>query len=510
MQIQASNETPYRIPEDPGFSRRFDGLRVACTTGASGVACGQLLALHGDVDRFVESLKRGLYQAPLVWNADQKAASRWISLQHHRLARNARRVADALAKDPGADPEQMRQAAALGMHHLGEAMKSEMADAAREPRHYVALHAFLRPAMDGGWENHEIALQIQTHEVSCNVQSLYFRALLLARSGGVLTLQQIEILDAWLLMWMPSMRGVVEAPLGPSLRADLESNHGLRTRPAELAARGLYLPLAPLERCFSSLVRKFQNGEIVPADGHASRFRLEEHMVVLDLVRRALRGVRREPASRAHREAWSAAAELHVGIAEITARAFTATQANGARIYDVMRRKVRVVDVSASGLGLEGDLAGCGEIVVGDVVALRLTPDGPVELGKVARRARADDGGRVHIGVPGATGSPEAGILVGVRQLSKAVRRLSVTYSAGTASARSEQMLFVAGEDASGRNDAFLVAESAIADRRPFVAEVDGQSFTMGLNRVRDRGRGWALAGFEIFAMAKTPILAAA
>jgi hypothetical protein len=181
------------------------------------------------------------------------------------------------------------------------------------------------------------------------------------------------------------------------------------------------------------------------------------------------------------------------------------------RIYDIVRRTVRVVDVSASGFGLEGDLAGCGEIAVGDVVALRRTLEGPVELGKVARRLRADDDGRVHLGVMRATGSPEARILVGVKQLSKAVRRLSVTYSAGNAGARSEQMLFVPGDDPSGRNDAFLVAESAIADRRSFVAEIGGQTFTLGLNRVRDRGRGWALAGFEIFAMARTaPSLAAA
>lgn len=532
MRIQASTDAPFKIPDDPGFASRFDELRVACGAGASRLACEQLVALHDDVDRFVEGLKRALYLAPLVWTAEQKGASRWISLQHHRLARNARRVAEALALDAGADPDQTRHAAALGMHHLAEAMKCEMADAAREPRHFAALHAFLRPAVDGGWEHHEVSLQIQTREVSCTVESLYFRALLLARSGGVLTLQQLEILDAWLLMWMPAMRGVPELPDGPSLRADLDSNHGLRTRPPGRASRGLYLPLPPLERSFRSMVRKFQNGEIVPADGHASRMRLEEHMVVLDLVRRALRGVRHEPVSRAPRVPSGTTVELHVGIAEIMARAFMATQPAGAtlevldnpktasserhesdrplsRIYDVVRRKVRVVDVSASGFGLEGDPAGCGEIAVGDVVALRLTHEGPVELGKVARRVRADDDGRVHIGVLRAASSAEAGILVGVRQLSKAVRRLSVTYSAGRPGVRSEQLLYVAGEDPSGRNDAFLVPESAISDRRSFTAEIGGQTFTLGLNRVRDRGRGWVLAGFEIFAMAKTTPLQA-
>jgi hypothetical protein len=71
-------------------------------------------------------------------------------------------------------------------------------------------------------------------------------------------------------------------------------------------------------------------------------------------------------------------------------------------------------------------------------------------------------------------------------------------------------MLYVPGRDPSGRDDAFLVAESAVDDRRPFEALVGNQTFTLGLNRVRDRGRGWVLSGFEIFALRKTTPLRAA
>src|SRR4029079_14424480 len=70
-----------------------------------------------------------------------------------------------------------------------------------------------------------------------------------------------------------------------------------------------------------------------------------------------------------------------------------------AGIYDINRRNVRVIDVSASGLGLEGSLPECSEIAVGDIVALRLSPEGPLELGKVARRAFPADDGAVGMDV---------------------------------------------------------------------------------------------------------------
>jgi len=532
MDRHESATEPQQIPNDPGFAPRFKEIRAACSSGSLRAAYEKLLSLHGDADSFVDGLKRGLFAAPIAWNDEQKGAIRWISLQHHLLARSARRLAEALALEPETSVEQLSHAVALGLHHMAEAMKCEMADAPREPRHYALLHALMRMAIARGWQRDGLRLQVQGRDLRCTAESLYFRALLLARSSGPLSIQQVEILDAWFCMWMPALRGISEAPEGPSLCAGLDSSHGLRRNPPATGA-ALYLAMLPIERGYQAIVRHFQDGEIVPTEGHASRFRLEEHMVVLDMTRRVLRRIRNEPAARAPRLPSGVTTELHVGVGEIGTRPFVAAAPASIpaslvpygpsdtlpprrerenpidAVYDVARRKVLVVDVSASGLGLEGELADCKDIAVGDIVALRLTDAGPLELGKVMRRAAAD-AGRVVIGVHRASGLGEGRVLIGVRQLSAAVQRLAVTRSSGKSVSRHEQLLFVPGKDGSGRQDAFLIAESALADRAAFEAEVGDQTFSLRINRVRDHGRGWALAGFEIFAMRKHAPLAAA
>lgn len=523
-----------RIPDDPGFARRFEQLSEACAAGSATAAFEKLGSLHADADRFIEGLKRDLFRAPLAWNDEQQAAVRWIALQHHRFARNARRVADVLARDAGAGPSQKALATAFALHHLAEAMKCEMADNPRGAQHFSALNALMKAAIASGFERMPISLQVQGEEDRCTVESLFFRALLLARSGGVLSHEQVEILDAWFWLWMPALHGETQKPEGASMRVDLESTRGLSRTPDGAARSALYLPLPPLERGFRAIVEQFQDGVIVPSQGHASRFRIEEHMVVLDMVRRTLRGMHRPPIVRAKREPSSVSTELHVGIAEIMSRGFKPaapatpgielltlqgseggpSRADGdpfAAIFDIARRNIQVIDVSASGLGLAGDLAECGEIQVGDIVALRLARGGPLELGKVARRAFPDSGGRVVIGVERSDAMPSGRVVIGVRQLSAGVQQLAVTPGARGGSSRPEMMLFVPGQDSTGRQDAFLVSESALLQGRAFEAEVGDQAFSFRLNRVRDRGRGWLLAGFEIFGMRKVgPLLAAA
>jgi hypothetical protein len=90
-----------------------------------------------------------------------------------------------------------------------------------------------------------------------------------------------------------------------------------------------------------------------------------------------------------------------------------------------------------------------------------------------------------------------------VRQISPAVQRVAMTAAAGNPARRTEQMLFVPGNDSTGRQDAFLVSDSAPVHGQAFEATVGDQTFSLRLNRVRDRGRGWVLAGFEIFGMRK-------
>ena len=58
--------------------------------------------------------------------------------------------------------------------------------------------------------------------------------------------------------------------------------------------------------------------------------------------------------------------------------------------------------------------------------------------------------------------------------------------------------LYVPGDDESGRRDAFLVSEAMFQQQHSYVARVGEEAFTLRFNRVRAKGRGWLLAGFEI------------
>src|SRR4051812_49339697 len=58
--------------------------------------------------------------------------------------------------------------------------------------------------------------------------------------------------------------------------------------------------------------------------------------------------------------------------------------------------------------------------------------------------------------------------------------------------------VYVPGGDESGAHDAFLVPEKIVIDGNSHDARIGDDVFTLQFNRMRRKGRGWALAGFEI------------
>jgi hypothetical protein len=58
--------------------------------------------------------------------------------------------------------------------------------------------------------------------------------------------------------------------------------------------------------------------------------------------------------------------------------------------------------------------------------------------------------------------------------------------------------VFVAGADDSGRHDAFLLPENLQRDNAEFRTRAGNDLYKLRFNRVRNKGRGWVLAGFEI------------
>jgi hypothetical protein len=63
---------------------------------------------------------------------------------------------------------------------------------------------------------------------------------------------------------------------------------------------------------------------------------------------------------------------------------------------------------------------------------------------------------------------------------------------------RSRTFLYVPGRDPSGRHDAYLGTDANAAHPEPMRVRAGDEIYAVRLNRVRERGRGWALVGFEV------------
>ncbi len=419
-------------------------------------------------------------------------------------------LAHAIAAGAEDDPLAPR-VVALTLAHAGEAMKWE---AARERPDFLALHGLLG-TLPAERRREPLVVPAEGRGREAMVESLYFRALLLDRfASGSLTRQQVEVLDAWLWEWMPQLLGTASDPGGPFLRVDLDANAGLRE-----GSRGdddgpcLYLPLPALEGLRRAVVRELHRGRMVPAHGCAGEMRLEEHVAVLEALRRAFEPAEGEREKRARREhASGTRTEVWLGLEEIRALGFglgdapapvpalslveSPLVASGGSApppapgaVDPTRRYLWRVDESATGVGFEALESDARGIEVGDVLGWR-GEGGACELGRVSRRLAAGADGQVFLGVQ-RLGAAHA-------------LRLARRHPFEQGSAESTH-LFVPGADESGRHDAFLVPEKEYATGEAYHARPGEGVFTVQFNRVRARGRGWILAGFEVLPAAARP-----
>lgn len=499
-----------RITEHPTRSDTM-ALRLAALAGSAmddpARAMSLLVDLHREVSLATAALNSRLLRSALQWTDADKAEAVAMDAAHHKLAGIACGLSRSLSNLGPPGDAQVGLAAALALCSLGDAAKYDAAVGRTRPHDYAAMHSLIRLAITGSFHRQTMDLEIEGRPARCTVEGLYFRALLLARfAGGTLNCKQLEILDGWIWMWMPALKSTAQPPAGAALRADLDSTTGLTRGPRGEAGPSLYLPQGPIEDAYRAVVAEFHDGRIVPAGRLAATFRIEDHVAVLDLVRQGLRESRKEPVTRAVRRPEGRMVEMHVGVAEVMARAFSppapvpaaislATRA-GKRIeaprresehdvalreiYEPVRRLVRVVDESDTGLGLEGDMADCGHVCAGDLVGMRLHEDGPLVLGRVARS------------IPGR----HATVSIGVHRLTSASHPMDVL-PIGEAD-EGHAPLYVPGLEPSGTHDGFLVSDAVFTKGGRIGVAVESMRYTLRFNRVRERGRGWVLAGFEV------------
>ena len=482
-----------RLPASLAFQRadhraEFDRARLAVRSTLKNISideavkdlCDLGAALGGGVAR----LKRELLASALCWNEENRSLIDWIHQQHRRLADAAR----TLLADTATLPPQL---AALALHHEAEAMKWM---AGRDRPDLAALNVLAARAYELGIARHSIAWAFDGRGCQTTLEALYLRVLLIDRLGtGVLTRQQVEVLDAWLFDWRNDLRLFDARREGPALHVDLATARGLRAEAPADEARVLWLALAPLERRRQAVVREMQHGRIVPAYGCASEFRIEEHVTVLAHLQRAFIAPTEAAARRTAREAAPGTrVEAWAGLHEILARAGGPATAEG---IDPSRRYFWLCDTSAGGCGFEAFEQDAAGLEIGDLVGWR--NGGAVSLGRIIRRLPSKTQGQVFLGV---------------RILSENTMPFTLE-RADIESPSAETHLYVPGDDASGRRDAFLVPESGFSAERAYRACVGDERWTLRFNRVRERGRGWILAGFEIVvpqsAPAPAPITAA-
>lgn len=504
MRMAAAVNPASQAVQRSSFDRRLEELESLPAATPATLAAEEFVRLHTDIEPFVVSLKHRMLTSAFPWTDEDRANAEWIYATHHRLARVAHAATEASAPT---HPAATLQLAAHTLFYMGEAVKCEIAVGAQKPHDYAGLHAIMRWAISARCERTVTSIDLDAAPANCTLEGLYFRALLLADfAGGNMTCKQIEILDAWMLMWMPALKSVRVAPPGSPRRADLDSSAGLRRGPRADGGPSLYLPQAPIERAYRAVIESLHQGRILPEKGLASELRIEEHVAVLDLIRGALGRSRDEYVPRQDRRPTSAIVEAHVGLAEIvksafspeaatdstamaleTVRAISAGSARGASfnegIFDRKRRLLQLVNASESGLGLEAIHAPCEEIAVGDLLAVRPGSRSPLAIGKVSRRLPTPDHG---------------GCSLGVSILTKAAQRVTLSPQAGAKDPTPFPAIYVPGEDDSGRHDGFLVSEREFSESGPLAVNVNGTVVTLRFNRVRDKGRNWVLGGFEI------------
>jgi hypothetical protein len=143
-------------------------------------------------------------------------------------------------------------------------------------------------------------------------------------------------------------------------------------------------------------------------------------------------------------------------------------------------------DVSFTGYLLEVPAAAAEDLHLHELVALRPEPEQPPLLARVARRVFDPETGMISLGV----------------QLLCDPALQPGTAALQPAAGPSETYIFVPGADGTGRRDGFLVSYRALESPEPHTLAAGGRTYSLAFNRVRQHGRGWALAGFEILAVA--------
>ncbi len=480
------------------WSRVLAALRVQSAVADPFLFSRELLDHMHRFETAVHPSYRDILVTTLLWNDDERAFVRWARDSFHSLARTANEaLRRAAARDAVLD-ESGGELASLALAAYGNEIKwTEIASAGYDSVCLVEIRRIHEMVQRAALGPYRFTVPRDDSLESATLDSLAIRAMLLdAVCRGNLDPRQVEIVDAWFREWADKYE-FTASDAGAVLVLEPGRQKSLRAPTASTPANR-YLNIEALESQIRTVMDGFRRGEIFPGYGLVTEFRVEEHAVALDFLRRFLESARYRRA-REFRSGRQENLEALVGLHEILPRAFAprrgpvATRKPAApsvarpsqqlpgidEAYDMPRRYLTVMDESADGLGVEVDDDPSRPIVVGTVVTLHHDDGSPPILCEVMRRA-IHQAGKVCLGLRVVSRSPK-------------LLRLSQPGGSGYVSA-----IYVPSDDASGQVDSLLVAESDFRLREDFEVRFDDRVFVIRFNRVRYHGRGWHLAGFEV------------
>ena len=502
----ASKELVTPAFDSAAARERYETAYKHLNATAAGLTSASLaqafLELEAELDAGMIEVKTAMLTSGLFSNDDEQALGIWIYRQHAKLAQIGARATQSCLKDASFDTSRAMRLLALTFLHSGEAVKWELMVGRHDRREYRLGNALMRMAIEKGRQHESGELVVDGIRRWSSIEQLFLRVHLLDRfTSGNLTRQQIEVLDAWLWEWASALVGTSRYPGGVVVRVDLDCDHGLRYGRRKNDRPALYLQLAPLEERRKAIIKELHRGRIVPAKGRAANIRVEAHVAVLQQLRTLFAGGGSEGSPRAARqETAPTRTDIVLGLTEITrelreglgfpaVEAAPSTPKTGAAaqhvdfgaVYDKPRRLMTLKNASATGYLLEASGANAADISVGDLMGLRMKAGETLVLARVMRRVN-------ELG---------HGVQLGVQLLSDSAWPIKVAALESPGGAK-EAFIFVPGPDASGRFDSFAVPYGALKDDTRYRIKVGAEEYTLALNRVHRRGRGWAMAGFEI------------
>jgi len=465
-----------------------------------------------------------LLQGGLNWTDGDRAVCDWVAGRYDHLARIAFSAAARVGKSASSSAENSVALFGLTLLLLGHAIKwrkgaGQRADVTLR-EHGQRLYVL---AAERSLESTAFNVVVDRESIETNVEALFIRVLLIERfSSGNLIARRLEILDTWLLASAQSIwltRELREG--GASFCVDPKSP----TRPLVPYQAGsvapLYLPLWALQRQLVTIARAFHVGTIYPGWGLGVRFRVEDHIGVMEFLERELTlteilGVKKSKRLPIGGEVVTLFAGFNdiyvhalinqttltsagmLGSAAVAAKpAFESSppepsrisvanalgDLDGLNIFGAVPSSVMLLDVSETGLGLEMTSDDAARIDIDSLVAVKLADGRPCIIGVVVRKANV---------------TPRGTTLVGVKLLARVPMRATLEEVNDQVVHSTVKGIFLSGGSGGWHSDALIVNDAAYRANQTMSVTVSNGRFHVRMGRIRQQGPGWKMTAVQV------------